>query len=172
MILQGQTSYGPRLRDYCDSGVQYATLGFVNMAPENDRTGAGYPSIDFSSHCWSETFETESGGKSPLYTNCETLKEDIPYCQSKGVKVLLSIGGTYHEPTNSTDKSNDYKVTTDANGEKFAEFLYGAFGPYRLGHTGPRPFDSPGRHVAVDGFDFDIEMYFSKTHGPVSVTWA
>ncbi|XP_044721453.1 glycosyl hydrolases family 18 domain-containing protein [Hirsutella rhossiliensis] len=157
----GQTA-GPELRDYCDSGVQYATLAFVNMSPEKDRSGAGYPGINFSSHCWAETFESDSGRASQLYRNCQSLKTDIPYCQSKGVKVLLSIGGDYGKPKGSGYLSNDYEVTTDANGEYFADFLYNAFGPYRQGYTGPRPFDRPDEHVAVDGFDFDIEKDFDN----------
>lgn len=85
------------------------------------------------------------------------MKEDIPYCQEKGVKVLLSIGGVY-DPAVS-----NYEVTTEENGEYFAEFLYGTFGPYDAEWNDPRPFDfSETEHTAVDGFDFDIEWDFGK----------
>ncbi|PHH85563.1 hypothetical protein CDD83_241 [Cordyceps sp. RAO-2017] len=157
----GQSS-GPDLRTYCDSGIKYATLAFVNMAPENDRSKAGYPGINFSSHCWAETFLSEDGGESQLLSHCQSLKKDIPYCQSKGVKVILSIGGEYRQPSDPEDLSSDYLVTTDQNGEHFAEFLYKAFGPYSSGWTGPRPFDDSDNHVAVDGFDFDIEATFDN----------
>lgn len=84
------------------------------------------------------------------------LKVDIPYCQERGVKVLLSIGGDY-------TLTSDYKVTTEQNGEDFAEFLYKAFGPYDPFWEGPRPFDaSETEHSVVDGFDFDIEAKFGK----------
>lgn len=85
------------------------------------------------------------------------MKQDINYCKSKGVKVLLSIGGEYN-----TGPSN-YDVTTEENGEYFADFLYGAFGPYDPNWDGPRPFDfSATEHTSVDGFDFDIEHDFSE----------
>lgn len=85
------------------------------------------------------------------------MKQDIPYCKSRGVKVLLSIGGDYNSVT------ANYKVTSDKNGESFADFLYNSFGPYRSSWKGPRPFDiSATEHTSVDGFDFDIEAEFGK----------
>ena len=85
------------------------------------------------------------------------MKEDIPYCQSKGIKILLSIGGVYN-----TGASN-YKVSSTANGVSFADFLYNSFGPYNASWTGPRPIDSDDGtiHNKVDGFDFDIEQPFN-----------
>lgn len=53
--------------------------------------------------------------------------------------------------------SNNYAVSTTANGEYFADFLYKAFGPYNPANDVPRPFDYADQHVAVDGFDFDLE---------------
>ncbi|RDA92686.1 putative chitinase [Ophiocordyceps camponoti-saundersi (nom. inval.)] len=153
----GQTS-GPDLRTFCDSGINYATLGFVNMAPENDRSSSGFPGLNFASHCWAGTFPGQSGAASQLLKNCESIKRDIPYCQAKGVKVILSIGGEYRKPSSAEDSSSDYKVTSGKNGEDFADFLYGAFGPFSDHWKGPRPFDGGAEgHVAVDGFDFDIE---------------
>ncbi|KJZ72578.1 hypothetical protein HIM_08102 [Hirsutella minnesotensis 3608] len=151
---------GARLSTFCDSGIQYATIGFVNRSPENDDSGAEYPGINFSSHCWAESFSSPSGRPTQLLSHCQELKDDIPYCQSKGVKVILSIGGVWNK------KRNNYEVTTDENGEYFADFLYNAFGPYRKEWTGPRPFDSDNQQVAVDGFDFDIEASFENGNGP------
>jgi chitinase len=58
-----------------------------------------------------------------------------------------------------------------ADGEFFAEFLWGAYGPYNKSWTGPRPLDGGKygaetidsttkelKHLAVDGFDFNIEL--------------
>jgi hypothetical protein len=57
--------------------------------------------------------------------------------------------------------TSNYRVSTQANGEYFANFLYRAFGPYDGSWTGPRPFDiSPTNRTQVDGFDFDIEAKF------------
>ncbi|UNI13831.1 Chitinase [Purpureocillium takamizusanense] len=139
------------LKAYCDTGIQYATIGFVNLAPEHDPSDADYPGINFSSHCWADAYADDNGKPSKLLSHCEPLRQDITYCQSKGVKVILSIGGVY-----SADKNN-YDVSTTANGEYFADFLYKAFGPYNPANDVPRPFDYAGEHVAVDGFDFDLE---------------
>ncbi|KAJ6446799.1 chitinase 18-18 [Purpureocillium lavendulum] len=140
------------LRTYCDSGVSSVTLGFINSAPEHDKSDLKYPGINFSSHCWAETYTDKNGVPSPLYEYCQSLKTDIPYCQDKGVKVILSIGGMY------SDDGNNYKVSTTANGVQFADKVYQIFGPYNPTAGVARPFDSPDRHVAVDGFDFDLEV--------------
>lgn len=59
--------------------------------------------------------------------------------------------------------TSNYEVTTDDNGNDFAEFLYSAFGPYDETWDGPRPFDTVDGPAAVDGFDFDIEANFGMT---------
>ena len=140
------------LRSYCDALPQYITLGFVNKAPENDPSG--YPGTNFGAHCWADTYTNPSGVKSQLLSECRAIRESITYCQGKGVKVLLSIGGQYNE------EYSNYKVTTQLKGRNFADFLYNAFGPYNASWTGPRPFDTATEHVAVDGFDFDLEAAF------------
>lgn len=87
-----------------------------------------------------------------------SLQSDIPYCRSKGVKVILSIGGVYNAVT------SNYFVGDNGTATDFATFLYNAFGPYNANYTGPRPFDdiTTGAHTSVDGFDFDIEADFRK----------
>lgn len=124
-------------------------MAFVNQAPEN--TESGYPGTNFAGHCWAGGAITEDDVESDLLINCGPIKEGVPYCKERGVKVLLSIGGDFH-PTDS-----NYNVTTEETGEDFAEFLYGAFGPYDSTWNGPRPFDNGDEHTSVDGFDFDIE---------------
>ncbi|KAH8169824.1 glycosyl hydrolases family 18 domain-containing protein [Sarocladium implicatum] len=138
-----------RLANYCDSGIEYVTLSFVNLSPENDPSG--YPGTNFAAHCWDEYYANPEGVESHLLSHCPTIQEDIPYCQERGVKVLLSIGGHYN------DGSNNYAVSSEENGVEFAEFLYKAFGPLQDGYTGPRPFDTEETKPAIDGFDFDIE---------------
>lgn len=138
------------MKDYCDSGVEYVTLSFVNTSPENDPSG--YPGTNFAGHCWAGAYKNGKGVQSKLLSECQTIKESIPYCKSRGVKVLLSIGGVYDA------SSSNYKVSTESKGQDFANFLYSAFGPYKSSWTGPRPFDlSATEHSSVDGFDFDIE---------------
>ncbi|KAF4971087.1 hypothetical protein FSARC_1978, partial [Fusarium sarcochroum] len=146
----GQTG-NEGLKEYCDSGPEYVTLSFVNQAPENSESG--YPGTNFAGHCWAGVYENKNKVKSQLLSECFSIKEGIPYCQERGVKVLLSIGGVYNEA------GSNYKVTTDDKGVDFADFLYKAFGPYDKKWDGPRPFDSNDgvTRPAVDGFDFDIE---------------
>lgn len=131
------------------------TLSFVNEAPEH--SASNYPGTNFAGHCWASTYTAPNGASSKLLSECRTIKNDIPYCREKGVKVLLSIGGEYSE------EYSNYRVTTTENGEYFANFLYKAFGPYDPSWTGPRPFDlDANTHTQVDGFDFDIEADFGK----------
>ncbi|KAG4283856.1 hypothetical protein FPRO06_08235 [Fusarium proliferatum] len=139
------------LKSYCDSAPEYVTLSFVNQAPEH--TESGYPGTNFAGHCAAGVYSNKNGVASSLLSECYTIKEGIPYCQQRGVKVLLSIGGVYNEA------GSNYKVTTDDKGVDFADFLYKAFGPYDQSWDGPRPFDSDDgtTRPAVDGFDFDIE---------------
>ncbi|KAF5718942.1 endochitinase 2 precursor [Fusarium mundagurra] len=139
------------LKSYCDSAPEYVTLSFVNQAPEH--TESGYLGTNFAGHCAAGVYSNKDGVASSLLSECYTIKEGIPYCQERGVKVLLSIGGVYNEA------GSNYKVTTDDKGVDFADFLYKAFGPYDQSWGGPRPFDSDDgtTRPAVDGFDFDIE---------------
>lgn len=91
-----------------------------------------------------------------LLSSCSYIKDDIKKCQSLGKKVLLSVGGVFSE-------SSNYTLSSVQNGIDFADFLYEAFGPFKAGYTGPRPFDvSSTDHATLDGFDFDIEYMFGK----------
>jgi chitinase len=150
--LQGQSG-SETLASHCDSGVDYITLGFVNMSPQNEPSG--YPGTNFGEHCWAGTYNNTSGEPTQLLSNCIDIKGDINYCQQQGVKIILSIGGAH------TDGVNDYQVDAD-KGASFATFLWKAFGPYDPTWGGPRPFDNGTEHAAVDGFDFDIEAAYRK----------
>ncbi|ODA83258.1 hypothetical protein RJ55_01770 [Drechmeria coniospora] len=137
------------LRNFCDTGIKYASISFINLSPEHDPSGSGFPGLNVGPYCGAAVYN----GNSKLLSDCQSLKTDIPYCQSKGVKVLLSIGGVW-DSTN-----NNYAVSTEEKGIEFADFLYKAFGPCRDSCDGPRPFDpSSSEHVAIDGYDFDLEI--------------
>jgi chitinase len=88
-----------------------------------------------------------------LQSEYPQLVEDIPVCQSVyGKKIILSLGGG----------GGGYQLTGAANGEAFADFIWGAFGPQTqawLDQGLPHLFDGPNNSsVEVDGFDFDIEI--------------
>lgn len=117
---------------------------------------SNWPGTNFGGHCEDGRYFWNGDIPSKLSSECQTLKEDINYCKDKGVKILLSIGG----PNNAGQDSN-YEVTTELNGEYFAQFLYDSFGPYKQGYTGPRPIDlNPVNRSFVDGFDFSIYQNF------------
>lgn len=144
-----------RLKTYCDLDTfEYVTIGFINNSPEFDTSGLIYPGSNFGANCAADVY-TKNGKPSKLLSNCNIIASDIPYCQSKGKKVLLSIGG-------SPEAGTHYNVTTQANALYFANFIWEAFGPKKAGSAVPRPFDiiPNAPPVVVDGFDFDIEEYF------------
>ena len=126
-----------RLRTYCDStGFEYITVSFVTSTPEKDPAGAGYPGTNFGSHCNADVYSA-NGKKTRLLSKCDQISADIPYCQARGKKVLLSIGGDHSKPDVS------YGLKDKAEGTKFANFLWGAFGPNKTSYV--RPFDSAGK---------------------------
>lgn len=153
-VYFGQSGFDS-LGSYCESGsFEYVTVAFVNNSPEQDTSGLNYPGTNFGAHCAADVY-TKDGKKSNLLSQCTFIAEDITKCQALGKKVLLSVGGAWLPGTN-------YTVSSVAKGNQFADFLWGAFGPYNPTFAGPRPFDFNGNHVTVDGFDFDIETKFGK----------
>ncbi|RYP08832.1 hypothetical protein DL764_001629 [Monosporascus ibericus] len=149
----GQNGVGDTLAEYCASdSIDYVTLAFVNKSPEHAN---GYPGTNFAAHCAAGVYYN-NGKKTELLKDCSFIKEDIKTCQALGKKVLLSIGGEY-------SSANDYSISSVVKGRQFADFMFDAFGPFKEGYTGPRPFDmSETDHVCLDGFDFDIETKFAN----------
>jgi chitinase len=115
----------------------------------------GFPKQDFGNACWGGSVYYGPGNdhsKDTLYTQCPTVQEDIPYCQAKGKKIVLSLGGG----------TSGYQLTGVAAGVDFANFLWKAYGPKQAGYTGVRPLDRGYSNTTSDtidiaGFDFDIE---------------
>ena len=65
---------------------------------------------------------------------------DIKTCQSKGIKVILSLGGA----------SGSYGFDSDSQAKTFADTLWNLFGG---GSAEDRPFGD----TEIDGIDLDIE---------------
>ncbi|EXF85569.1 endochitinase [Colletotrichum fioriniae PJ7] len=145
-----------RLSSYCDApGVTSVSLSFVTYSPKNS---AGYPGTNFAGHCGGEVYykNPKTGEDTKLIMNCDYVKKDIQYCQAKGIKVLLAIGG--YCPTGGPCS---YDIDSEQDGHEFGDLLHKTFGPYDQGWNGPRPFDiSETEHIAVDGFDFDLEFKY------------
>lgn len=150
---------GANLTDVCaDPSFEYITVGFINTSPENAGQ-SGYPGDNFAAHCWAGYY-SDNGIESELLNDCPYLVPGIEICQKEyGKKVLLSIGG-YTE-------DGSYSISSYENGVEFATFIWGAFGPYtETWGDQPRPFDSADSHVAVDGYDFDLEWTGGKCLRP------
>lgn len=125
-VYWGQDSYGSEesLDTYCESDdVDIVLLSFLYNYPNN----LGY---SFSSKCSSDST-----------SGCLDVGSSIKKCQSNNKLVLLSLGGA----------SGSYSLSSDQEGEDFADTLWKTFGN---GDGGNKPF---GDDVSVDGFDFDLE---------------
>jgi len=120
--------------------------------------GNGYPGTNFGNKCWGGVYPGPGyngvldSSKDQLQAQCPSINNDIPICQSTyGKKIILALGGG----------TSTYQLTGVTDGEAFADFLWGAFGPRTSAWVTagkPRPFDGPnGEEVQVDGFDMDIE---------------
>jgi chitinase len=158
-----------RLRTFCDASTfEYVTVGFINKSPEQDKSSLKYPGSDFAVHCIEAKYKDPNDVDSNLLAKCGQIAADVRYCQKKGKKVLLSIGGQWDPP------HTDYTISSGPAGEYFADFIWGAFGPYNKNWEGkPRPFDDHygaeegDEHFVFDGFDFDIEHKFGETSYPL-----
>lgn len=98
------TKWEQRLSYYCDlDWVDNIALAFMNNFPNNLGMNHAY-------HCW-----TTFPGTSIL--NCPTIGSDIQYCQSKGKKIGISLGGAY----------GSYGFQTDTQARDFATLLWNLF---------------------------------------------
>ncbi|KAI9291885.1 glycoside hydrolase, partial [Neoconidiobolus thromboides FSU 785] len=140
----GQNSYGgahlnnPELWEkdlakYCDDGyMDVINLSFLN----NFNAGTDLPEINFSSHC--EDFFTDPAASK--LRHCPKIGQDIKYCQSKGKKIILSLGGAIARTG----------FGSSAAASQFADTIWNMFmkGTHKF-----RPFDD----AQVDGIDLDLE---------------
>lgn len=128
----GGTSTQARLADYCDNeATDIVLLSFLHVFFGTD----GLPEMNFASACDDGTLFSGTG-----LLQCPTIAEDIKTCQSKGKKVILSLGGA----------SGSYGFTSDSQAEEFAQTLWDL---YAGGSSDTRPFGDS----IIDGFDLDIE---------------
>ncbi|KAI9296310.1 glycoside hydrolase [Neoconidiobolus thromboides FSU 785] len=139
VLYWGQNSYGAThgndgnaqkpLKYYCDQpGVSLVNLSFMHVF-----NGKNTPLINLSSAC-----ETTFPGTDLL--TCPAIGADIKYCQSKGVAVLMSLGGA----------AGSYGFGSDADGKNFARQIWDSL---FKGTTTNRPFGD----AVLDGVDLDIE---------------
>lgn len=128
-IYWGQSSYEGTLTQTCATGkYSYVNIAFLNKFGDGRN-----PEINLAGHC------------NPQSTNgCKILGDGIRYCQSRGIKVMLSIGGW----------EGSYSLASAEDAKNMAEFLWNGF----LGGKSSsiaRPFGN----AILDGIDFNIERY-------------
>lgn len=77
IVYWGQNGNEGSLADTCATG----NYGVVNIAFLNTFGSGQTPSLNLAGHC------------DPTTNGCSRLSNDVKACQSKGIKVMLSIGG-------------------------------------------------------------------------------
>ncbi|KAI7905095.1 chitinase 2 [Cokeromyces recurvatus] len=134
MYYWGQNSAGGSntqgtLASYCETGkVDVLLLSFLHIF-----NVGGLPGVNLANAC-----ETYFDGTNLV--NCPNIGKEIKSCQSKGVKIILSLGGA----------AGSYGFSSDGDGQKFAQTIWDLFGG---GSSSTRPFGD----AQIDGVDLDIE---------------
>ncbi|CAD6209066.1 unnamed protein product [Miscanthus lutarioriparius] len=123
-IYWGQNGNEGTLADTCATG-NYA---FVNIAFLCSFGSGKKPQLNLVGHC------------DPYSNACTNLTADINSCQSKGVKVMLSIDGG----------AGGYSLNSKQDAFKLAQYIWNNF---LGGHSDKRPLGD----AVLDGVDFDIE---------------
>ncbi|GMH19628.1 hypothetical protein Nepgr_021469 [Nepenthes gracilis] len=124
-VYWGQNGLEGTLNQTCATGK----YKYVNLAFLYKFGGGQTPTINLAGHC-----DPSSGG-------CTTLGSQIKYCQSLGIKVMLSLGGGV----------GNYSLASKRDAKTFARYLWNNF-------LGGRSSSRPLGDAVLDGFDFDIEL--------------
>ncbi|KAK4436255.1 Acidic endochitinase SE2 [Sesamum alatum] len=130
-VYWGHNAFEGSLVQACLSGF-YQYVNIASLAA----FGCGKtPVLDLAGHC-----DSPSG-------SCRVLITEIQTCQSLGIKVLLSLGGS----------AGNYGLCSSDDAKQVAAYLYDTFlsGTNTTGPLGP---------VALDGIDFDIEFPSSSLY--------
>uniref|UniRef100_A0A7C8YRM6 chitinase n=1 Tax=Opuntia streptacantha TaxID=393608 RepID=A0A7C8YRM6_OPUST len=125
-IYWGQNGFEGTLNQTCATGrYQFVNVAFLNVF------GSGQtPSLNLAGHC-----EPSSGG-------CTSVGAEVEYCQSLGIKVMLSLGGAI----------GDYALSSKADAMHVSRYLWDTF----LG--GNSSFFRPLGDAVFDGIDFAIDQ--------------
>ncbi|KKY29336.1 putative acidic endochitinase se2 [Diaporthe ampelina] len=157
VVYWGQGPEQMQLLYYCQKPeIDAIALSFVYLFPAQAN---GYPGTNFGNQCSGAVYAgpgydgVVDPTKDQLQSSCPQLAADIAACQrTYGKKIFLAIGGD----------SGEYELDGTADGVRFANMLWGLFGPRNKVWVKaglPRPFDVAGDTAgsAVDGFTLDIE---------------
>ncbi|XP_043713933.1 hevamine-A-like [Telopea speciosissima] len=124
-IYWGQNGNEGTLNQTCATG----NYSYVNLSFLIKFGGGQTPVLNLAGHC-----DPSSGG-------CTILSSQINYCQSLGLKVMLSIGGG----------AGNYTLTSKHDAKNVSKYLWNT---YLGGNSSSRQLGD----AILDGIDFDIEM--------------
>ncbi|GLT38740.1 hypothetical protein SLA2020_129670 [Shorea laevis] len=124
-IYWGQNGNEGTLDQTCATGrYSYVNIAFL-IKFGNGQT----PELNLAGHC------------DPASNGCATVSNGIRSCQSRGIKVMLSIGGG----------AGSYSLSSSADAKNVADYLWNN---YLGGQSSSRPLGD----AVLDGIDFDIEL--------------
>ncbi|XP_008776738.1 acidic endochitinase-like [Phoenix dactylifera] len=123
-VYWGQNGNEGTLASTCNTGLySYVIIAFLTTFGKGQT-----PVLNLAGHC------------NPSAGTCKSISSDIQSCQSRGVKVLLSLGGA----------SGSYSLTSAADAQNVSNYL---LNNYLGGNSSSRPLGA----AVLDGIDFDIE---------------
>lgn len=129
------------LDKFCDRGTyDIVQLAFLDMFA--DARDNNYPHLHLHQHHCNTTFDGTDPDPNVGLLHCPDVARQIQYCQSKGVRVGLSLGGG----------TGSYYFISDDQARQVANTLWNMFFVPKDGST-PRPFDD----TVLDGIGLDIE---------------
>ncbi|KAK3010400.1 hypothetical protein RJ639_012887 [Escallonia herrerae] len=124
-VYWGQNGNEGTLTETCATGK----FSYVNIAFLNKFGNGQTPEINLAGHC------------NPATNGCTIVSPGIRYCQSKGIKVMLSIGGGI----------GSYSLASKADAKNVSRYLWNNF-------LGGKSTSRPLGNATLDGIDFDIEL--------------
>ncbi|KAI8616939.1 glycoside hydrolase superfamily [Chytriomyces sp. MP71] len=146
------TLWQGRLAKYCDTGFYHTiNLAFLNDYADGNKFNITFAGFSEPSYGGRYTYlgngvETNSA---TVVANFQNMGQDITYCQSKNVKIVMSLGG---------DQNSGLYGYATGDGERYAQLFTDMFMANGKGTV--RPF-GPG--VNLDGFELDVEKNENPT---------
>lgn len=129
MTYWGQNVYEGSLKKACQTGTyDILAISFVAVFGNNVP-----PQLNLAGHC------------DPFVNECTNLTSEIHFCQSSGVKLLISLGGG----------SGAYALVSEADARSVADYVWNN---YLGGHNST---SRPLGPAVLDGVDLDIEASVS-----------
>ncbi|KAF7814276.1 G-type lectin S-receptor-like serine/threonine-protein kinase CES101 [Senna tora] len=134
-VYWGQNGNEGSLNDTCATGKYTIVIIAFLYAFGNNQT----PQLNLAGHC---DPSPSSSSSSP----CTDVSSHVRYCQSRGIKVILSIGGGF----------DTYNLSSPEDARNLSDYLWNNF----LYYTDDSSSSSSSRPLGdstLDGIDFDVE---------------